>query len=122
MGKERIHLFSSVHYIYKSHSIIKGNFLTEEGLVAEDPQCDSVCKCVDPMNSYYLLLWLIDRGLENCRGKWISLNSGFIERILHKSCIGLEIVVVVSRLLDVESLCFRKSLTQLPISLWRQHV
>ena len=29
--------------------------------------------------------------------KWISLNSDFIERILHKRCIGEEIAVVVSR-------------------------
>ena len=49
--------------------------------------------CIDPANRYLVccLWWLIDRG------KWISLNSGFIERFLHKRCIHVEIVVVVSR-------------------------
>ena len=37
------------------------------------------------------------------RGKWINFNSGFIERILHKRCIGVEIAVVVTRLC---SLCW----------------
>ena len=32
----------------------------------------------------------------NDRGKWISLNSDFIEQILHIKCIGVEIAVVVS--------------------------
>ena len=54
--------------------------------------------CVDPMNRLNVVCcgWLTE-DWTNDRGKWISLNSGFIEWILHKRCIDVEIAVVVSR-------------------------
>ena len=39
--------------------------------------------------------WLTE-DLTDDRGKWINSNSGFIEQILHKRCMGVEITVVVS--------------------------
>ena len=43
-----------------------------------------------------MLFVVVDWQRTNDRGKWISLNSGFIERILHERCMGVEIAVVVS--------------------------
>ena len=58
----------------------------------------SMCECINPANRLYVCCcgWLKE-DWTNDRGKRISLNSGFIERILPKRCIGAEIAVVVSR-------------------------
>ena len=56
--------------------------------------------------------WLTE-DTKNDRGKWISFNSGFIERLLHKRCMGEEIAVVVSRwchLCWVSKVCVVESL------------
>ena len=62
------------------------------------------------------------------RGKWISLNTGFIERFLHKRCIDAEIAVVVSRRCSlcwvlkvcvVESLRLRSLLVYSDSAPWR---
>ena len=56
-----------------------------------------VYMCVDPVNRLYVVVLLgLTEGWTNDRGKGIRLNSGFIERILHQRCIGVEITVVVS--------------------------
>ena len=54
-----------------------------------------VYECVDAADSIVHVVESEDR--TNNRGKWISLNSGFTESVLHKRCIGVEIAVVVSR-------------------------
>ena len=55
-----------------------------------------MCECVDFANMWFeCVIWLIDDWTKD-RGKRKTLYSDFIERILHKRCIGAEITVVVS--------------------------
>ena len=44
----------------------------------------------------YVVLRVVIGNWTNDRSKWISLNSGFIEQILHEKCMCVEIAVVVS--------------------------
>ena len=55
-----------------------------------------MCVSISQIDISLLYDWLTENWT-NERGMWISLNSGFIKRILHKRCIDVKIVVVVSR-------------------------
>ena len=67
---------------------------------------------VDPAIRYLVFCCWLTEDLTNDRSKWISLNSGFIERILLKKCISVEIAFVLRRcsLCWVSKVCVVESL------------
>ena len=70
--------------------------------------------CVNSANRYLVVCfgWLTE-DWTNDRGRWISLNSGFIVQILHKRYISVEITFAVSRhcsLCWVSKVCVVESL------------
>ena len=76
---------------------LSNTYVREVVRVVGDPD-DGVCECIDPANRCFGVVWcVLTEDWTNDWGKWINLNSGFIERVLHKRCIGIEIAVVVSR-------------------------